>query len=58
MSWNVSRTPPASGNMTTADHGPVPLGVCRVTGHAPSGVVTVAETLGMVPFYSSASQVS
>ena len=38
--------------MTTPDHGPLPLGVCRVTGQLPSGVVTVAEMLGMVPFYS------
>ena len=40
--------------MTTPGHGPLPSGVCRVTGQVPSAVVTVAEMLGMVPFYSSA----
>ena len=33
--------------MITPDQGPVPLGVCRVTGQVPSGVLTVAEMLGM-----------
>jgi hypothetical protein len=44
--------------MITADHGPEPFGVCRVTGHVPSGVWTVVEMLGMVPFYSPAADVS
>ena len=29
-SWNAARTPPASGNMITAGHGPAPSGVCRL----------------------------
>ena len=37
---------------------PLPFGVCRVTGHVPSCVATVAGTLGMVPFYSTGLQVS
>src|SRR3954447_16961398 len=38
MAWNVSRTPPASGNMMTAGQGPDPSGVWRVASHVPSGV--------------------
>jgi hypothetical protein len=32
--------------------------VCRVAGQVPSGVVMVAETLGMLPFYATALDVS
>ena len=38
MSRNVGRSPPASGNMITAGHGPAPSGVCRLASHVPSGV--------------------
>src|SRR5262245_59463383 len=48
MSRIESRTPPASTYMTTPGQGPSPSGVYRVTGQVPSGVVTEAETLGML----------
>lgn len=58
MARNVGRTPPASGYITTAGHGPPESGVCRLTGQAPSAVVTVSVILGMGPFYSHRVHVS
>src|SRR5215213_9274813 len=43
MSWNVGRTPPASGNMITAGHGPAPAGVCRLASRVPSGVSIITS---------------
>src|SRR5215218_7318427 len=47
MSWNVGRTPPASGYMITAGHGPVPSGVCKLAPKAPSGVVIDTSRCGI-----------
>src|SRR5215211_564413 len=47
MSWNVARTPPASGNMMTAGHGPLPSGVCRLAPKVPSGVVIDTSRCGI-----------
>src|SRR5947209_19106785 len=47
MAWNVGRTPPASGNMITAGHGPAPSGVCKAASQVPSDVCIDTSRSGM-----------
>src|SRR4249919_1837534 len=55
MAWKVGRTPPASGYMITAGHGPAPSGVCRLASQVPSGVgISTSRWVIWCSFFASA----